>query len=324
MTVPTQVRIMFMNCPRLDTLACAYLLLAQNEVQKEFEFSVQHYWVYAAQNLTIPLRLKAFNSWSGCRLPFRKWAFGKYTTGLDLRKAPLFRTEMDSRDFSPHIAQLLQGHDAWFRSLPSSYGGRDYFDGSTIVVTETPFKGAYFASAEGKVAIISVAHWQSFSPPSVLEFVLRMVQRYTARIAFAQTVGSHYSTRGCIWDFDANVYDAKITTAVSFICAQCDAALSQALPTEKSDALRKLVDHKWIGRIEDTGSIGSNLRRIFQYDLARTTGLSPGFFDRVRDIGSAQLAALFVKTIVVVVTSALSLLVLHKLKFNIMDFLPKP
>lgn len=320
----TQVRILFVNCPRLDTLACAYLLLAQNEIQREFEFSVHHHWVFAGQNNT-RLLPRFLGWWGERRLPFRNWAFGKYTTALDLKKVPLFKQKMNSKDFTAHTNQLFQGHDIWFRSLPSSYGGHDPFNGATVVVTETPFEGGYFASAEGDIAVISVAHWhRHFSPPSVLEFVLRMVQRYTTRIAFSPVVGSHYSTRGCIWDFDANVSDAKITAAMSFICARCEAALSQALPPEKLEALKKIIDHKWIGRMEDTGSIASNLRRIFRYDLSRTRGLSQSFLDRVIDIGTAQLATLFVKTIVVVVASVLSLLILHKLKFNITDFLPKP
>jgi hypothetical protein len=322
---PTQVRILFVNCPRLDTLACAYLLLAQNEVQREFEFSVHHHWVFAGNKIKMRFWHRSLDWWSEQRLPFRKWARGRFTAALDLQQVPVFKKKMSSKDFSAHITELLQGHDTWFRSLPPSYGGNDLFSGATIVITETPFEGAYFASAEENVAVITVAHWhRHFAPPSVLEFVLRMVQRYTARVAFLPVVGSHYSTRGCIWDFDANVNDARITTTISFICANCESALSRALPPEKLDALKKLIDHRWIGKIEDTGSIASNLRRMFEYDLARTRGLSPSFLDRVKDVGTAQLATLFVKTIVVVVASVLSLLILHKLKFNITDFLPKP
>lgn len=321
---PTQIRILFVNCPRLDTLACAYLLLAQNEVQREFEFSVHHHWVFASQGVEIPLWPQILSWWSNERLPFKKWALGRSTAALDLNQVPIFKNKMKPGDLSGHISQLLQGHDAWFRSLPANYGGGDSFNGATVVVTETPFEGAYFASAEGNVAVITVAHWHHyFSPPSVLEFILRMVQRYTARIAFSPTMGSHYSTRGCLWDFDANVHDARITTAVSYICAQCEAALNNALSLEKSEALKKLIDHRWIGKIEDTGSIGSNLRRIFGYDLARTQGLSPSFFDRLSDVGAKQFAELFIKTIIVVAASLFSLLILRIFHINIKTFLPK-
>src|SRR5438309_11269847 len=106
MPIPTQVRVLFANCPKLDTLACAYLLLAQNEVQQEFEFSVQHYWVFAMEDAEIPWRLRLFSDWSDRRLPFRKWALGRVTAALDLKKAPLFRTQIDSSNLSAHTTQL--------------------------------------------------------------------------------------------------------------------------------------------------------------------------------------------------------------------------
>jgi hypothetical protein len=42
------VRILFANCPRLDDAACAYLLLAQNKIQRVFQFEVYHLFVQSA------------------------------------------------------------------------------------------------------------------------------------------------------------------------------------------------------------------------------------------------------------------------------------
>src|SRR6185312_548811 len=120
MIVPTQVRVLFINCPRLDTLACAYLLLAQNEIQREFEFSVHHYWVFAGQQPATSLWTRLLSEWSGHRLPFRKWALGRSTAALDLKEAPHFKEKMNSHDLSSHVMQLLQSHDAWYRNLPAS------------------------------------------------------------------------------------------------------------------------------------------------------------------------------------------------------------
>src|SRR6185437_6720379 len=102
MIVPTQVRVLFVNCPRLDTLACAYLLLAQNEIQREFEFSVQHHWIFANRKTHISAWQHFLSICGERRWLFRKWALGRFTAALDLNAAPIFRTELDSNDVSPH------------------------------------------------------------------------------------------------------------------------------------------------------------------------------------------------------------------------------
>jgi hypothetical protein len=323
--LPIQVRVLFVNCPRLDTRACAYLILAQNEVQTEFEFIIHHHWVFASKTLErTPLRAKFLGYWAGSVLPLREWAYRRMASILDKAKAPICKTELNPNTAAADIAQLVTMHDHWFKDLPAPYGGGESFNGGTIVVTETAFQGAYFATALDKIAVISVAHWERhFSPPSVLEFILKMTQRYTTRICFGSNVGSHYSTRGCIWDFCANVTDAKITTSVKFVCAKCRAALQACMSPEKLQAFGSLIDHAWIGKTEEPGSIASNLKRVFHYDLARTQGLSPGFLDKLKDLGSRHIAEYLAKTAITIIGIVLGLVFFHKLHFTIQDLWPK-
>lgn len=322
---PTQVRVLFVNCPRLDTLACAYLILAQNEIQSEFEFTVHHHWIYANKTLKdAPLSARLFGHWAGSRLPFRGWAYKKMVSTLDLAKAPIFKTELNPNTCADQMKDVIVAHDKWFRELSTSYGGGHSLKGGTIIVTETSFQGAYFATALNEIAVITVANWQrNFAPPSPLEFILKMVQRYTTRICFGPGVGSHYSTRGCLWDFDANVMDAKITTSVKFICSQCRADLQICMTPEKIKALECLIDHTWIGETENPGSVASTLKRVFDYDLARTRGLSPGFLDKLKDLSSHHVAEYLVKTAITVVGILISLFFFHRMHLTISGLLPK-
>lgn len=157
----------------------------------------------------------------------------------------------------------------------------------TVIVTETPFGGKYseyyaWADDEDKVAIVTIAHWQRrFAPPSVLEFLLTCIQRYSLRMAYPQAVGSHYPTRACIWDFNANLEDVRPGILVGYLCSACTEGLSQVTSASELDAIKRFIKNDWIGRTEDHGTVASNLKRIYGYDLDRTRGLSPSFRDQL-------------------------------------------
>jgi hypothetical protein len=286
-----RVRLFFINCPRLDTLACSYLLLAQNPVQSVFEFEVYHYWVFATHESTAPLQLtsRLLRWWADRPLPFRRRADGQYKATLDRNRAPVLGRPLNVDEGVGFIRKVIEEHDKWLSNLSPSYGGWTIERGVTIVVTETPFEGGYYANAEGDVAVLSVANWQKhFAPPSVLEFILSRVQRYALRLGFDTPIGSHYPTRACIWDFDANVDDTRAGVLVGYLCERCEEALATKVDSEKIVVIKKLLSHDWIGKMEDPGSVASNMRRVFSYDLSRTRGLSPGIRERLVEVGASE------------------------------------
>jgi hypothetical protein len=237
-----RVRLFFLNCPRLDTLACSYLLLAQNTVQSVFEFEVYHYWVFAtnASTAALPVTSRVLQWWAGRSLPFRHRAERLYKAKLDRQRAPFLKQPLDVDEGIGLIRKVIEEHDRWLSNLPASYGGGAIENSVTIVITETPFQGGYYANAEGDIAVLSIANWQRhFAPPSVLEFILSRVQRYALRLGFSTPIGSHYPTRACIWDFDANVDDTRTGVLVGYLCGRCEEALATKLDVERIAVIKK-------------------------------------------------------------------------------------
>ncbi|MCI0620295.1 MAG: hypothetical protein L0387_01235 [Acidobacteria bacterium] len=289
------IRVLYANCPNLDEAACTYLILAQNAVQSVFEFEVYHLWLQAAKTDAGDY-LTHLSRWLDRRslpLPFGKTVDRRCNARLERLIWPPLRAAMPPSTAIEQLRPLLQKHDEWLQQLPSNYGNRTIRPAPTVVITETPFEGFYFGWSAGDLAIASVSHWRKRqTPPSLLEFILDQVQRYALRMGVNQRIGSHYPTRACIWDFDANVSDAKMSVLVGHLCGACEDFLLEQLSESELKEIRHLLSHTWIGRTDEPGSVASNLKRVFGYDLARTRGLSPSFLDHLRQASSSEMVRL--------------------------------
>ena len=151
----------------------------------------------------------------------------------------------------------------------------------------------YFGWSTSDVAIACVGEWPEKVHASVfVEFILDQVQRYALRLAIDDRLGSHYPTRGCVWDFDANIEDARLSPLIGYLCASCEQLLTARVTATNYEKYVSLLEDKWLGTTDAAGSVASNLKRIFGYDLARTRGLSASFLENVREAASSEIVKL--------------------------------
>lgn len=290
-----RIRIFFVNCPRLDWLACSYLLLAQNTKQELFEFEIYHFWNYADEikKDSIDWGTKFLKFWGESRLPLRKAAFKRYVARLDRICEPFLSATLPLDRIIELVGGAIEGHDEWLFKLPRSYGGWSIEPAPTIVITETPFFGGYYGWADNGLGVISVATWEKrYAPPSVLEYVLRNVQRYSLKLAFDGEFGSHYPTRACTWDFNATLVDIGAGIMIGYLCSACEEGLQPVIGKPALEGVRKWLSLEWVGRVDEPGSVASNIKRVFGYDLARTKGLTRGFWDRLLETLTSESAKL--------------------------------
>jgi hypothetical protein len=286
---PGRIRIFFINCPSLDIPACSYLIAAQNAVQRIFEFEIYDFSVYLEHMRTRPKGLGSrilglLGSYGG---PTRRWAARLYRARQARTAVPILESSLPLSDWDATIQRAIRGHDEWLSDLPRSYGNWSIEAAPAIIVTETPLAGGYFAAADRGLAIVTIAGWnRNYAPPSALEFILHNVQRYALHFVFS--LGNHYPTRGCVWDFDANVEDARIETTLGYLCSACERKLAEHASPSVVDEVKHLLSHDWIGKTEDYGSVAGNLRRVFGFDLARTKGLSRGVFEQILEEGGKE------------------------------------
>ena len=274
----------------------AYLVLAQNSVQTVLEFEVWHLSVYAADEGLGNLQTKYLEMWSESvlPLPLKRVAARRYAAHMDRLAVPPLADTLPLAKCIDNIRPFLKRNDDWIMSKTAgTYGNWTVKPAPTVIVTQTPLEKNYVGWSASDIAVAFIGKWRkTHTPPSLLEFVLDQVQRYALRLAIDERVGSHYPTRACIWDFDANIADARLSPLVGYLCDSCERLIAERVTKDELEEIRSLLSHKWIGKTEEPGSVASNLKRVFGYDLARTRGLSAGFLDQVRGASSSELVRL--------------------------------
>jgi uncharacterized membrane protein YqaE (UPF0057 family) len=278
-----RVRIFFIGCPSLDLGAASHLLLSQNSVQKEVQFEIYHFWIYAASTNNWPRNwVEKLREWYGnSGLPLSSWVDRRNRASLDYREAPIFKRGLSVDGWFNACQSAVSSYDAWFKQKGRLY---DVIECPSIIITEAPIDGGFISFTRGEIGLISTANWRKmFKPVSALDYILMSVQRLTVRLAFSNQIGSHYPTRGCLWDFDHHQPDARISILSGYICETCRMKLVEAVGEPSYAQLEALIGNTWLGNKTDQYLTASVLAHVYKYDLSRSTGLSASFVRRVMD-----------------------------------------
>lgn len=281
------IRVLFINCPSLAAEAAAFLILAQNQAQSAIQFEVEHFWIYAAREIEpIGWRNRVLEaredgilrSFIAARLK------RKYRSYIELQAAPGFANELNSATWLGFAEKAIEDYDAWLSTTYLKKKPRTQTV-PTIIITETALKGGYLSYAKGDFGVISIANWKKyFSPGSGLEFMLTAVQRQSLWISYRATgVGSHFPTRGCVWDFHGYQADSRISSFLGFLCEECRKKLASSISDSEYEEIEKLLANKWIGSDEEDGTIARILKKNYGYYLSRSSGLRPGIIAPVKE-----------------------------------------
>lgn len=274
-----RVRVFFINCPGLAVDAASFLILAQNRIQRAIQFEVYHYWIFA-ETKNSP-RFNAALGWLEVNIPTLGRRLWRYVRARqELAAAPVFKSDLLHKQWTDGVKHAIADHDNWLAR--SGYNTYDTISCQTIVVTGTPIVGQYLSLSEAQIAIVSTSTWKSyFRPASALEYVLTSVQRLSLRLTYGSGIGSHFPTRGCIWDFDAHQPDFRISAFLGFLCHTCSVALGSAASAEDQGDIRTLLANEWIVSGDNASSVASLLAKNYRYELWRSTGLSPSLFSLI-------------------------------------------
>jgi hypothetical protein len=278
--VPKRIRVFFINCPTLATDAAAHLILAQNKVQSAIQFEIHHFWIFGQVSQgPLPGRLNRILERLEDRFPRFGWLARHNRTLRELRAAPSFQQTLEHKVWYDQVAKAVGDYDYWF--LNSGYYKYDFEQAPAIVITETPIAGKYLSYTREPFGLVSLAYWKAFfKPGSALEYMINNIQRLSLRLCYG-SVGSHWPTRGCIWDFDVHQPDIRISAWLGLLCGTCHGNLRAATSEEEFREIENLIDNEWIGRRDDPFSVAASLAKHYNYELRRATGLSPGLFSSI-------------------------------------------
>lgn len=145
-----------------------------------------------------------------------------------------------------------------------------------LIITEQRLPANWYLYGRGDFTILSLADWDKrFAPPSALEFVLRAAQMTCLR--YLRSTATHFETRGCLFDFNARIADARNMALIGVLCPECRASVVSEAGQGVLDEFGKLTNRAWLGSLSDPGSVAAILKKAFGYNIYITRALSPGW-----------------------------------------------
>lgn len=244
----TRVGVIFADMGKLKLSALKYLIVHLNTLQGSIEFELLS--VTPFDELLELLKPDKLVNREHCRslLP----AFYERT------EATLKREQADYKTFD--------------LSLPDGY----------VVISRSCFSDEYYSTKLKKVAIQALGNWErKMAPPSILEFIVTLLIRQAASFACPPLGKSnHLSTKGCLFDFTADLSEAKYKALQSYICSACRGRLEASGNAALPDDLLHMLDSRWLGKLDDPFSPASAVAKL-GYDLFQTKGLEPTLWERI-------------------------------------------
>jgi hypothetical protein len=193
--------------------------------------------------------------------------------------APLDRLAI--RESAP---QFVERYLRFLELGESNYGLRPQPPQHLIVVCAANFRDEFYITQRGQLTVIALGNWSAaMAPPSLLEFVYILLIRTALAAAFpALTEARHYATRGCIFDFSANLEDARFKVLNAYLCHRCSRAIDAAASPGLVNEVTRVLQKEWVGNPAARGTPAAIMRKL-GYDLFLTSGVRPTAWERFKD-----------------------------------------
>jgi len=94
---------------------------------------------------------------------------------------------------------------------------------------------------------------------------------------------SHPDMRGCIADLTRQKYQDRIAITLGYVCEEHKENILQVYGEEYLKQFSYVIGRKWIGKIDENGSIAYNLRHIFKFNINKDSGFNKNWWDKIKD-----------------------------------------
>lgn len=147
-----------------------------------------------------------------------------------------------------------------------------------IVVSMARFADNLYSTTLDGLSILALGNWKRYmAPPSLVEFVIFLVLRLAMGLIEPRLrEWQHLGTKGCLWDYNPYLSDARYKILVGYVCSDCHTAMEQGPLARLLPSLPALLSKAWFGKRDDpqaTAAIAAKLG----YDLFTTAGAKPTF-----------------------------------------------
>jgi hypothetical protein len=150
-----------------------------------------------------------------------------------------------------------------------------------LALCDIQASNGYYLLHTEKLRVLAVGGWSKrFAPPSLLEFIVFNVLKQGIR-AVVKDIKAHVSSRGCIFDFNPSLENAKNGVLTGHICEDCSAAMNRVRPALTLE-LKGILGGRWLGDPKDPYSAHQELARL-GFPVFQASGVQESWFRRVYD-----------------------------------------
>jgi hypothetical protein len=187
-------------------------------------------------------------------------------------------------------------YDLADRSLPNNFA----------VISLAKFSDGHYGLKSGPMQVQALGNWErSMAPPSILEFIIVLLMRQAASFVVPSLGRSfHLGTKGCLFDFTADLGEARYKALQSFVCSVCRQQMKESGHPDLADDLVHVLDLNWLGVPTDPHCLAGIVAKL-GYNLFLTKGIEPTLWENLRSILRDEATKEFVKLLFAVLLAAL-------------------
>jgi hypothetical protein len=235
---PTKIGIILTSLGGLDIRAFKYLALYQNTLQQSFEFE----FLPAPKN-------------------------SSFLNLLDSHE------QIDRETVEKDASQFFGEYQNWSIERASAYGLIYQPPDGLIVLSTAKFADNYYATGDDGWRIVALGHWKRhMAPPSIVEFFLNQLIVAAVDTACGDNFPfRHYGTKGCIFDFSADLADVRLAVLTGLLCDQCCNKITHFCSKKLVEDAKLLLRKKWLGDSTNPTDVAITTKKL-GYDLFHTKG----------------------------------------------------
>jgi hypothetical protein len=274
-SLPVRIGILLGDLGEVNTVALKYLIVHLNTLQTDFEFEF-----FPADRNDVVLMSRN-------------------------RRSEIERNSL--RDELPNFLERTRKYLSHFcqeyklsqKVLPDKF----------ILLTMARFKDNYYSVRVPGISVLALGNWERhMAPPSLLEFFVTLILREAVSFVSPSLRGSvHLGTKGCLCDFTQSLEDARLKVVQGFICSDCQASLTtDGHPHLAAHLISVLDTGRWLGKTDDPAT-PAGIVSSFGYDLFKTKGVKPSFWEKTQATLREEGVKEFIKLIGGIILAALLL-----------------
>lgn len=260
---PTKVGIILTSLGDMDIRALKYLVLFQNRLQQSFEFEF----------LPTPER-------------------SMFIETLDSSE-PINRKVVEQ-----NAGKFFDEYNNWLTKNASDYWLKHNPPDGFVILSTAKFSDNYYATGDDDWYLVALGHWQRhMAPPSIVEFFMTLLIGAAIDTACGDNYPPrHHATKGCVFDFNANITDARLPVLTGFLCESCCDTIKQSKSEKVVEDAKLLLRKKWLGDATNPTDAATTAKKL-GYDLFHTKGVKQTTWERI----SAIIQEEAIKTLLMIV-----------------------